>query len=299
MRLKICGLRTLQDIDFVNQAQVDYAGFVFTQHRQQISVETARMLKKALSSHIKSVGVFVDEPYGFIKDIVDEGIIDMVQFHGDCEYNMPCQTSLPFSDPIAEGDVIQAANMRALKNGTTTDKVFEMLETVTFDKMVILTYVNPVFVYGYDRFFKRCAECGVYGVIIPDLPFEERGEAEVFSKEYGVHLITLIAPTSAERVQMLAKNASGFIYLVSSMGVTGVRNEFDIDLTGIVGQIRGFTDLPVYIGFGISTPEQANKMREIADGVIVGSAFVKIIAEHGGESAPHIQKFIREMTHNV
>ena len=205
------------------------------------------------------------------------------------------EIGLPFSDPIAEGSVIQAANMRALENGVTTDKVFEMLETVTFEKMVILTYLNPVFVYGYERFFKRCRECGVYGVIIPDLPFEERGEAEVYVKKYGVHLITLIAPTSAERVQMLAKNASGFIYLVSSMGVTGVRSELNIDLSDIVGQIKEVTDVPVYIGFGISTPEQAQKMRDIADGVIVGSALVKIIAEHGGESAPHIKKFIKEM----
>ena len=189
--------------------------------------------------------------------------------------------------------------MRALQNGATTDKVFNMLETVAFDRMVILTYINPAFVYGYDRFFKRCGECGVYGVIIPDLPFEERGEAEVYAKANNVHLITLIAPTSAERVQMLAKNATGFIYLVSSMGVTGVRSEFNIDLTGIVKQIREVSDIPICIGFGISTPEQANKMREIADGVIVGSAFVKIVAEHGGKSAPHIKRFIEEMTCHV
>ena len=220
--------------------------------------------------------------------------IEVLSEHSDI-----IEIGLPFSDPIAEGDVIQAANMRALKNGMTTDKVFEMLETVTFDKTVILTYVNPVFVYGHDRFFRRCGKCGVYGVIIPDLPFEERSEAEIYAKKYGVHLITLIAPTSDQRVRMLAKNASGFIYLVSSMGVTGVRSEFDVDLTGIVKQIRAVTDLPVFIGFGISTPEQADKMREIADGIIVGSAFVRIIAEHGGESAPHIKRFIKEMTHNV
>jgi len=205
------------------------------------------------------------------------------------------EIGLPFSDPIAEGEVIQAANMRALQQGTTTDKVFGMLETVTFGKMVILTYLNPVFVYGYERFFRRCKECGVYGVIIPDLPYEERGEAAVFADEYGVHLITMIAPTSAKRVQMLAKNATGFIYLVSSMGVTGVRSGFDIDLTDIVSQIREVTDVPVFIGFGISTPEQAEKMRSIADGIIVGSAFVKIIAQHGADSAPHLKKFMKEM----
>lgn len=215
------------------------------------------------------------------------------------EYSDVIEIGLPFSDPIAEGEVIQAANMRALQSGTTTDKVFEMLEAVTFDKMVILTYVNPVFVYGYDRFFKRCGECKVYGVIIPDLPFEERTEALEYSNRYGVNLITLIAPTSAERVQMLAKDATGFIYLVSSMGVTGTRNEFNINLTDIVKQIREVTSVPIYIGFGISTPEQVAKMREIADGVIVGSAFVKIISQHGGESAPHIKKFIKELTNHV
>ena len=215
------------------------------------------------------------------------------------EYSDVIEIGLPFSDPIAEGEVIQAANIRALLNGTTTDKVFEMLETVTFDKMVILTYANPVFVYGYERFFKRCGECGVYGVIIPDLPFEERGESADYAEKYGVNLITLIAPTSAERVQMLAKGATGFIYLVSSMGVTGTRSEFDIDLTNIVSKIREVTNVPVFIGFGISTPEQAAKMSEIADGVIVGSAFVRIIARHGFDAAPYIKKLIKELTSHV
>jgi len=215
------------------------------------------------------------------------------------EYSDVIEIGLPFSDPIAEGEVIQAANIRALQNGTTTDKVFAMLETVTFKKMVILTYINPVFVYGYERFFKRCWECGVYGVIIPDLPYEERGEAAVYADKYGVNLITLIAPTSAERVRMLAKDAKGFIYLVSSLGVTGVRSEFDAGLRDIVKQIREVTDTPVFIGFGISTREQAAKMSEIADGVIVGSAFVKIIAQHGAESAPYIKKLIKELTRHV
>ncbi|MCL2474295.1 MAG: tryptophan synthase subunit alpha [Alphaproteobacteria bacterium] len=212
------------------------------------------------------------------------------------EYSHVIEIGLPFSDPIAEGEVIEAANVRALQNRATTDKMFFMLETVTFDKIVILTYANPVFVYGYEKFFKRCQECKVYGVIIPDLPFEERGEAAVYADKYSVHLITLIAPTSAERVKMLAKNATGFIYLVSSMGVTGIRSEFDLDLTDIVKQIREVTDVPIYIGFGISTPEHAARMREIADGVIVGSAFVKIIAQHGRKSAPHLRKLIKELT---
>jgi len=216
--------------------------------------------------------------------------IDVLVEHSDI-----VEIGLPFSDPIAEGEVIQAANLRALNNGTTTDGVFRMLETVTFDRIVILTYANPVFVYGYDRFFRRCRECGVYGVIVPDLPFEERGEAAVYADKYDVHLITLIAPTSAERTKMLARDATGFIYLVSSMGVTGARSKFNSELADIVRQVREVTDVPVYIGFGISTPEQAREMRGIADGIIVGSAFVGIIAEHGGDSAPYIRKFIKEM----
>jgi tryptophan synthase alpha chain len=212
------------------------------------------------------------------------------------EYSDIIEIGLPFSDPIAEGEVIQVANMRALQNGTTIGKMFEMLKTVDYKRLVILTYINPVFVYGYEKFFGQCAEIGIYGIIIPDLPYEERSEVAEFADKYNIHLITMIAPTSAERVQMLAKNATGFIYLVSSMGTTGIRSEFAVDLTEIVKQIKQVTNIPVMIGFGISTPEQAEKMREIADGVIVGSAFVKIIAEHGDESAPYIKKLVKALT---
>jgi len=215
------------------------------------------------------------------------------------EHSDIIEIGLPFSDPIAEGEVIEAANLRALQNGTTTDKVFEMLGAVAFDKKAVLTYANPVFVYGYERFFRRCRECGVYGVIIPDLPFEERGEALEYSEKYGVYLITMIAPTSAKRVQMLARDAKGFIYLVSSMGVTGARSGFDDGLTEIVGKIREVTDVPVFIGFGISTPEQAAEMRKVADGVIVGSAFMKLIAQYGFDAGPYIQKLLKELTSHV
>jgi len=214
------------------------------------------------------------------------------------EYSDIIEIGLPFSDPIAEGEVIEAANIRALKNRCTTDKVFNMLKTVDFDKLVILTYMNPIFVYGCDKFFSKCRDSGIYGVIIPDVPFEERNEVAPFAEKYGIHLITLIAPTSIQRVQMLAKDATGFIYLISSMGVTGIRSEFDIDLTKIIAQIREVTNTPVMVGFGISTPEQVEKMSAISDGVIVGSALVKIIEEHGENAAPHLKKFIKEMTNN-
>ncbi|MDR1669954.1 MAG: tryptophan synthase subunit alpha [Oscillospiraceae bacterium] len=211
------------------------------------------------------------------------------------------EIGLPFSDPIAEGEVIQQASERALRNGVTPAQVFDMLQTLDparRGKLVILTYANTAFSYGYSRFFGRCADCGVFGAVIPDIPYEERGEAAGYAAQHGVHLITMIAPTSAGRIQTLAKEAGGFIYLVSSMGVTGVRSEFSDDLPGIVAQIREVTDVPVMVGFGISTPEQVKAVGAFADGAIVGSAFVRIIAEHGADSAPHLKKFIKELTGN-
>jgi tryptophan synthase alpha chain len=215
------------------------------------------------------------------------------------DYSEIIEVGLPFSDPIAEGAVIGAANMRALENGATTDGLFAMLEQVNFKKMVILTYINPVFKYGVERFFSRCKESGVWGVIIPDLPYEERGEVAEFADKFGIHLITLIAPTSADRVKMLAEKATGFIYLVSSMGTTGMRNELEIDLTKIIAQIREVTDVPIMVGFGISTSKQVREICKIADGAIVGSAFVKIIEEHKDKSAPYLREFIKAMTEGV
>ena len=206
------------------------------------------------------------------------------------------EIGLPFSDPLAEGAVIEAANMRALTNGATTANMFEMLKTVNVSsKLVILTYINPVFVYGVEKFFTECQEAGIYGIIIPDLPYEERDEVRETAIKYGVHLITLIAPTSAERIKMLVKDAAGFIYLVSSLGVTGVRDEITLDLASNIKQIREVTDTPVMVGFGISTPEQANIVREVADGVIVGSAIVKIIEEHGANAASYIREYVKTM----
>jgi len=211
------------------------------------------------------------------------------------EHSDIIEIGLPFSDPLAEGEIIEAANMRALANGATTTKMFEMLKSTNVDsKLVILTYINPIFVFGTEKFFANCKDSGIWGVIIPDLPFEEIAEVKDFADKYGVHIITLISPTSAERVKMLAKEASGFIYLVSSMGVTGVRENISID-SEIVAQLRSVTDVPVCIGFGISTPEQANTVREVADGVIIGSAFVKIIAEHGENAAEPLRAYLKSM----
>jgi tryptophan synthase alpha chain len=208
------------------------------------------------------------------------------------------EIGIPFSDPIAEGPVIQEANIRALGNGATVEKLFTLVQDLrkeTQVPLVFLTYLNPVFHYGYDAFFKKASLCGLDGIIIPDLPFEEQSEAREAASQYGVDIISLIAPTSEERVKEIAQNASGYIYLVSSMGVTGVRSEITTDLASIIASIRRVTNIPVAIGFGIHTPEQAARMAQMADGVIVGSAIVKIIAEHGEVAGPRIFSYVKEM----
>lgn len=208
------------------------------------------------------------------------------------------EIGIPFSDPIAEGPVIEAANERALSASTTTDAIFDMIARVrvkTAIPLVFLTYMNPVFVYGVERFFAACQKNGINGIIIPDLPFEEKGEILSVAKAHEVDVITLIAPTSQDRIQMLAKEATGFIYLVSSLGVTGVRSEIKTDLAAIIADIRAVTRTPVAVGFGIATPEQATQIAKLADGVIVGSAIVRLIAAHGSAATPILTDYVREM----
>jgi len=222
-----------------------------------------------------------------------EFVLEMIRAGADL-----VEIGIPFSDPIAEGPVIQEANIRALSAGTTVEKLFCLVEDLrkeTAVPLVFLTYLNPVFHYGYDAFFKRCSDVGLDGIIIPDLPFEEQSGVREAAQSRGVDLISLIAPTSEERIKEIGKNAAGFIYVVSSMGVTGTRGEITTDLDTIVATLRTATKLPAAIGFGIHTPEQAAQMARIADGVIVGSAIVKIIAKHGKEAGPHIYKYVKEM----
>ena len=209
------------------------------------------------------------------------------------------EIGIPFSDPIAEGSVITKADIRALKSKTTTDKIFDMIKNVrkkhpTFP-LVFMTYANPVFSYGYDKFFKKAEELNMQGIIIPDMPFEEKEEVASIAKKYNQEVISLIAPTSQDRIKNIAKNASGFIYLVSSMGVTGMRNEFNFDLDSMVKEIKKYTDVPVAIGFGISNPEQAKKMASISDGVIIGSAIVRIVEQYGENAAPYIYDFCKSI----
>ena len=220
-------------------------------------------------------------------------ILEMIRAGADL-----IEIGIPFSDPIAEGVVIQAADLRALSSGTTTDKVLDMAESLrkeTDVPMVFMTYLNVVFKYGYEKFFSRCQQIGMDGVIIPDMPYEEKGEADEVASKYGVDVISLIAPTSAERIKMIAADAKGFIYVVSSMGVTGVRSEIKTDLEAIVGEIKKVSDRPAAVGFGISTPEQAAKIAAYADGIIVGSAIVKIIAEYGKDAPKHVYDYVKSM----
>lgn len=208
------------------------------------------------------------------------------------------EIGIPFSDPTAEGVVIQDANIRSLKNGMTTDGAFEIVRRVREKSQIplaFMTYANPVFHYGYDRFFDKCKELGVDAIIIPDLPFEEKLEMEEPANARDVALISMIAPTSESRIREIASEAKGFIYVVSSMGVTGVRSEIKTDLGAIVESIRKVTDVPCAIGFGISTPEQAKAMAAVSDGAIVGSAIVKIIAQYGDKAAPEIYKYVKSM----
>ena len=208
------------------------------------------------------------------------------------------EIGIPFSDPMAEGVVIQDANVRALKHNTTTDDVFDIVAQVrqkTDVPIVFLTYINPVFFYGYEKFFKKCSELGVDGIISPDLPYEEKGEIADIALENGVDVISLIAPTSKERIQKIAADATGFIYVVSSLGVTGMRSEIKTDLNAILADIRDVTDLPLAVGFGINTPEQASQIGKIADGVIVGSAIVKIIEEHGVDASDALREYVSSM----
>ena len=209
------------------------------------------------------------------------------------------ELGIPFSDPTAEGPVIQAASLRALQGGVTTDKIFDLVRELRKDvtvPLVFMTYANVVFSYGADRFLTNCKEVGIDGLILPDVPYEEKEEFLEPCRKYGVDLISLIAPTSEDRIAMIADEAEGFLYIVSSLGVTGTRTEIKTDLASIMEVVRQSTDLPCAIGFGISTPEQAKKMSDLSDGVIVGSAIVKLLAKYGKDAQKYIGEYVRSMT---
>lgn len=203
------------------------------------------------------------------------------------------ELGIPFSDPTAEGPVIQDANLRALTGGVTTDKIFAFVKELRRDvkiPMVFMTYANVVFSYGAERFISTCRDIGIDGLILPDLPYEEKEEFLPLCHQYGVDLISMIAPTSENRIAMIAKEAEGFLYVVSSLGVTGVRSEIKTDLGSMVEVIRQNTDIPCAIGFGISTPEQAKKMADVSDGAIV-----RLLEQHGTGAAGPIGAYVKSM----
>ncbi len=241
--------------------------------------------KKAFVGFLTAGDPAFDASYDNIMALINAGA-DLVEI------------GIPFSDPIAEGPVIQGADVRALKGGMTTDRAFELAAKVrsqTDIPLVFMTYLNPVFKYGYDRFFGKCAEIGVDGLICPDMPFEEKQEADGIARSHGVSIISMIAPTSEERIKAIAENAEGFLYIVSSLGVTGVRSEIKTDLSAIMESVKKYSKVPAAIGFGISSPEQAKKMSALADGVIVGSALVRLVEKFGENAAPEIGKLAKAL----
>ena len=226
-------------------------------------------------------------------DTTKAAILEMVKNGADL-----IEIGIPFSDPTAEGVVIQGANIRALKGGITTDKVFDMVADVRKEisiPLVFMTYANVIFSYGTEKFFDKCNEVGIDGIILPDIPFEEKGEFLDVADSHKVDLISLIAPTSDDRIAMIAREAKGFLYIVSSLGVTGTRSEITTDLDSIVNVVKENTSVPCAIGFGISTPQQANEMSQIADGVIVGSAIINLLKKYKTEAPKYIGKYVKEM----
>ncbi len=210
------------------------------------------------------------------------------------------ELGIPFSDPTAEGEVIASANLRALSTSITTDKIFDMVATLEVQvPLVFMTYANIVYSYGIEKFAKKSSEVGMSGIILPDIPFEEKEEFSKVFEKYGLDFISLIAPTSNDRIKMIAQQAKGFIYLVSSLGVTGVRQNIVTDIDSMVSLVREETDTPVAIGFGISTSEQAKSMSLKADGVIVGSAIVKLIEEHKENAPEQVRKYVEEIIKSI
>lgn len=212
------------------------------------------------------------------------------------------ELGIPFSDPTAEGPVIQAANVRALSGGVTTDKIFDMVVRIrqkTDIPMVFMTYANVVYSYGTEKFISKAAEIGMNGLILPDVPFEEKAEFDGVCKTHGLDLISLIAPTSHERITRIAQEAEGFVYCVSSLGVTGMRSSITTDIGAMVKLVKAAKDIPCAVGFGISTPQQAGEMAAKSDGAIVGSAIVKLCEKHGADCVPYVKEYVASMKEGV
>lgn len=212
------------------------------------------------------------------------------------------ELGIPFSDPTAEGPVIMEADLAALNAGTTTDLVFEFTKKIrarTEIPLIYMTYANVVFSYGTEGFLRKASDAGVDGLILPDVPFEEKEDFLPLCRKYGIRLISMIAPTSEQRISMIAREAEGFLYVVSSLGVTGVRTKITTDVASMIRTVRKFTRIPCAVGFGISDPEQAREMASLSDGAICGSAVMRIVAECGRNAAAPVGKFAKQMAEAV
>ena len=250
-----------------------------------IKLRTAFENKKAFIAFLTAGDPDLETTEKLIYEMVKNGV-DLIEI------------GIPFSDPIAEGVVIQEADIRSLANGTTTEKIFDMVAKIRPNidiPLVFMTYMNVLFGYGTDKFLSRCKDIGIDGIIVPDVPYEEKDELLPYCHKYGIELVSLVAPTSHDRIAKIAKDAEGFLYIVSSLGVTGVRSEIKTDINEIVSLAKAASDIPCAVGFGISTPEQAAKMCGNADGAIVGSAIVKIIAKYGKDSVKPVGEYVKSM----
>lgn len=223
-------------------------------------------------------------------ELTEKAVLNMAESGADL-----IELGVPFSDPIAEGPVIQKASERALKNGTTLEGIFKMVERLrkkTQVPLLLMMYLNTIFVYGTERFFAQCKETGIDGVIVPDMPFEEKDEIQGAADKYGIHNISLVTPASEGRIQMISADATGFLYCVSSNGVTGMRSKFDTDFSSFFAPIHKYAKLPCAVGFGISSPESAKNMSQYCDGVIIGSAIVHLVEEYKENAVTEIEKFV-------
>lgn len=224
----------------------------------------------------------------------EEAVLEMEKNGADL-----IELGVPFSDPIAEGPVIQRASERSLQGGTTLAGIFDMVRRLrqkTDMPLLLMMYLNTIFRFGTDRFFSLCKECGIDGVIVPDIPFEEKDEIQGSADKYNVHNISLVTPASEDRIQMIASEATGFLYCVSSNGVTGVRSEFETNFAPFFEKIHKYAKVPCAVGFGISGPEAAKRMSQYCDGVIVGSAIVRLVEQYGGTDAPaQIGAFVKSL----
>lgn len=207
------------------------------------------------------------------------------------------ELGIPFSDPVADGPTIQAASQRALKHGANLKKIFAMVRNLrrkTDIPLVFMTYYNPVFQFGLEKFFKACRDTGVDGVIIPDLSIEEASKSIALGKKNGVATIFLVAPTSPRaRIKKIIARSRGFIYYVSLTGVTGARAKLPPEVAANVRMIKSMTDKPVAVGFGISDVKQARAVAKVADGVIVGSAIVKIVGSGSRDVIKNTVKLVK------